>query len=1002
GWLMKDPEFIYHFWKDYLNQKKGDGKKCVDFHEKWLNKLFFTAFNGKAYQDRDIFRIFPAKYKEAILEFPFLNGGLFTQTDEDKFLLDDSTFDDIFQFFQSYIFTISEDTADEINLEINPELLGKMYEGMINATDLDDVDAENGIVYTERPEINFMTRRSFVEVLHKKLPDGKYSREFLYHFCFDKPDAKIELLKKYKINAEEIRQIILSITALDPACGSGSMLIGVIQLQLELLKCLYEYQYNGKSLSPRDEFLLKKQIISESIYGVDIKEWAVRIAELRFWLYMIADAEFTTEELVKEPLLPNLDFKLRQGDSLIQEIGNIDFSLKGLFKGKKRNVGATRKLNEFIKKKKEFIANNTQSKTSYKKLKEEELYVFRTFIDELLIENTQRIKQLEKGDGQQKMFDAPKDGNIFQSQIDALKQENQQLKKVKESIKDKGRLPFSYDIDFMEIFIASDDSGFDLVIGNPPYVQQEDIIPAHDAMELERLMLMENRDEKARVARGFKEKLSQKVFNTYPFLSTTVKVDEKDESGNPVLTAEGKKKQKTIKIYGNKVPGQSDLYVYFQLLCPYYLNTKGTFCFIISNSWMDVKFGGFVQQFLLKHTDLYAIYDCNIRSFTAKVNTVIYLHSALKNINLTANKYKTLLPVKRDVKFVMNKADYTDTAYAPLLIEQESCKKNTYREFYRVIIKSQNELWTETYDEETFSYLPNKWGGKYLRAPEIYFKILEKGDGKFVPLKEIAEVRRGITSGANDFFILSRLEANRWKIEEEFLVPILKSPRECKTIKIKPKNLEKLLFYCNKEKKDLKGTNALKYIEWGEKSEIVNGAEKRAFHTRPSTRVRRRWWDIGNRKISQTVIPCGFGDSFKFYKNGKVFIDKRLYEVDFLNSDYNTSLNSTLTVLFLEVNSRTGLGDGLMDITVYEAKEIQVFKKEFHNPIEREVESIFKELGFDPIFPIRLQQPKPINDRFELDSIIFRELNLTNDEINEIYWATAELVKSRIDRADTR
>src|SRR5690606_209741 len=106
---------------------------------------------------------------------------------------------------QKYNFTIIEDADDEVNLEINPELLGKMYEGMINATDLDDIDAEHGIVYTERPEINFMTRRSMVEVLDKKL-NNKYTREFLYHFCFDKPDSKLELLKRYKADGEELRK----------------------------------------------------------------------------------------------------------------------------------------------------------------------------------------------------------------------------------------------------------------------------------------------------------------------------------------------------------------------------------------------------------------------------------------------------------------------------------------------------------------------------------------------------------------------------------------------------------------------------------------------------------------------------------------------------------------------------------------------------------------------------------------------------------------------------
>ena len=984
-WLMDDPHFLFHFWKDYQTH----ASKPDTFHEEWLNKVFFKAFNGKAYSDPAIFKELPQKYHRAILAFPYLNGGLFTRHDEfDDFLLPDEYFRSIFDFLEKYNFTIIEDSQEEVSLEINPELLGKMYEGMINATDLDDVDAENGIVYTERPEINFMTRRSMVEVLDKKTGDN-FTREFLYHFCFDTPDDKVVLLKRYDADANILEEAVKSLTVLDPACGSGSMLIGMIELQTELLKSLAEYR--GHSLSSQEEFALKKQIISESIYGVDVKEWAVRIAELRFWLYMISEAEFTPDELTKEPLLPNLDFKLRKGNSLLQEMGNLDFSIKGLFANKQKNVGAARKLNEFIKKKKAFITNQDDHQSSFEDLKKEELHVFSEFIREHMDYNRRSIKEMTRGDGQSSLFGEEKRGHLYANEIEKLEQENEALDKVLKSIHKEQKLPFSFDIDFMEVFLTSDDPGFDLIIGNPPYVRQEDILPADDALELERLLKPENKAEKNRISKAYKEKLSNKVFETWPFLSTQAKTK-----------VDGK--NKTIDVYGKKVPGRSDLYVYFQLLTPSLLNSQGTFCFIISNSWLDVEYGGFVQQFLLKHTRLHAIYDCSLRSFGASVNTVIYLHSAVINQNLTDTQLKTLKPEDgtRPVRFVLNKAGYQQTAYAPLLVEQEHCRENTFRPHYRVILKSQRELWDEGYDEEELKYQSNKWGGKYLRAPEIYFTILEKGGDKLVPLKEIADVRRGVTTGANEFFILTRKEADDWGIEDEFLVPILKSPRECKTIEIVPEKLPHLLFYCHKSKEELQGTNALKYIEWGEESVTENGQELRAFHLRPSTRGRKKWWDVGQRKISQTVFPCGFGDTFRFYKNKKVLIDKRLYEVDFYDADYNHSMNTILTPLFLELGTRTGLGDGLMDVTVYEAQNLFVLKKQFEKSIEREIYDIFTELGFDRTRPIRKQEPRPLPDRKALDDIIFDELGLTEEERREVYYATAELVKQRLDKAGSR
>ncbi|HOW40350.1 MAG TPA: hypothetical protein PL123_07395, partial [Bacteroidales bacterium] len=568
-WLMNDDNFIIHYWNRYKDS--GQSNK---FHEHWLNTLFFNAFNGKAWEAFKSFKFLPDEIQKEITNFPYLNGGLFLFNKEyDGFILEDKYFEEIFNFFESFIFTITEDTPFDVNLEINPELLGKMYESMINATDLDDVEAENGIIYTERPEINFMTRRSFVEVLDKKL-NNKLSREFLYHFIFDDHAQKKEILKRYKVNLLALRQAICTLTVCDPACGSGSMLLGVLQLQMELLRVIDET--DKKPHSEKDDFLIKKQLVSDCLYGVDIKEWAVRIAELRLWLYMIAEADFSQEERIKAPLLPNLDFKLRKGNSLLQKIGSLDFSVEDLLNSaKNKNAGASRKLREFIQKKKEFIINQEESNTTYEKLKKEEYEVFYGFIKELIFENENKLSNIGKRGKQLTIIPEPEqiDLELYAEEKESLRVEIEKLKKLKTSIHKEGKLPFSFEIDFMEIFLASDDPGFDLVIGNPPYVRQEQILPPEDGEYLEYLLLPENRHEKAKVNNQYKEILNEKVFKTYPFLSTSFKTKIEE-------------KNKSIPVYGNKVPGRSDLYCYFQLICPSYLNSKGTFCFIISNSWL--------------------------------------------------------------------------------------------------------------------------------------------------------------------------------------------------------------------------------------------------------------------------------------------------------------------------------------------------------------------------------------------------------------------------------
>jgi len=306
-------------------------------------------------------------------------------------------------------------------------------------------------------------------------------------------------------------------------------------------------------------------------------------------------------------------------------------------------------------------------------------------------------------------------------------------------------------------------------------------------------------------------------------------------------------------------------------------------------------------------------------------------------------------------------------------------------------------LYAAGYDDEQLHFTGDKWGGKYLRAPEIYYTILQRAIDKLVRLGDVAVVKFGIKTGANEFFYLDTEALEKWNIEDEFLIPIFKSSKESFTIQINPSSLSLKLFYCHKAKKDLNETNALKYILWGE-------AQK--FNERPSCRGRANWYDVGEREFSLGVFPSGFGDTFRFFLNRNFLIDKRLYEIYAEDENILAALNSSLTPFMIEVNSRTGLGDGLLDYTVYEAKNVLINdlrgKAKVNYNFKRKIENIFTELGFNRTEPIRDQQPNPLPDRKELDDIIFDELGLTEDERNEVYWSVAELVKQRLDKAASR
>ncbi|MHA1692193.1 MAG: hypothetical protein ACTSU7_11245 [Candidatus Heimdallarchaeaceae archaeon] len=321
---------------------------------------------------------------------------------------------------------------------------------------------------------------------------------------------------------------------------------------------------------------------------------------------------------------------------------------------------------------------------------------------------------------------------------------------------------------------------------------------------------------------------------------------------------------------------------------------------------------------------------------------------------------------------------------------------------------------------KTGHYAGNKWGGKFLRAPDIFYTILRKGKGKLVRLGDIAEVRRGFTTGANDFFYLPskyfdlKEEGEYYrlipkqeglpddiKIEKEFLKPVIKSPRECKSIVINPDDLKHKVFMCHKSKSELRGTSALKYIEWG---------EKKRFDNAPTVKGRKYWWSLFEPKFSDYLWTMTYRDRFFVLVNGRALADARFYDIysKIRNMEIlGLILNSTFTLFYIELMSRTyGGGGGPVDVKVYEVEWLIIpnpnyFEKliKFDNILRRSLNSIFTELGFDPSKPIREQEPNPLPDRAELDKIIFDELGLTEEERKEVYWAVAELVKQRLDKA---
>jgi len=289
GWLKinGDTDYLTALYKSY---RKGHGS---NFYNDILKPLFFEGLN----QDER-----PADHMDPRFgQVPYLNGGLFEKaddkTDDSIREIPDEAFSAVLHpndgLFSKYNFTASENTPLDVEVAVDPEMLGKVFEELVTGRH------EQGSYYTPKPIVSFMGRAALVEFLADTCPKEK--RVALETFVHEhKPDD----LR----NPELILDALRKVKVCDPACGSGAYLLGMLHELLDLRTCLFK---SNKKLDGVSDYERKLTIIERNLYGVDLDDFAVNIARLRLWLSLAVDFEGEVP-----PPLPNLDFKIEQGDSL--------------------------------------------------------------------------------------------------------------------------------------------------------------------------------------------------------------------------------------------------------------------------------------------------------------------------------------------------------------------------------------------------------------------------------------------------------------------------------------------------------------------------------------------------------------------------------------------------------------------------------------------------------------------------------------------------------------
>lgn len=471
-WGTGDKNFIRGLF-DFCNEKTE-----LNFFDDYLEPFFYDALNKK--RKNHYFKRFNCK-------IPFLNGGLFEPIEgyhwEDiSFNIPNNIFsnkdekgrdaDGILDIFDMYNFTMNEDEPLEKEVAIDPEMLGKIFENLLDVSDR----KSKGAFYTPREIVHYMCQEALINYLVNKVgvPYEDMKEFILYGEMIKDADSSRavvreggELRIKQSIfeNIVAIDEALKNVKVADPAVGSGAFPLGMLNEIVKARNNITEYiiKVNDKGefgkryeesfiRARRSEYKMKWDTIKNSIFAVDIEPSAVDIAKLRLWLSVVVDQEIDENNPEPHPL-PNLDQNIMVGNSLIDEFEGIKlFDESLLYKennGSKTASSFAMQMNMLLDQSDELLDNMFKLQDRYFGEDDEE--------------KKKEIKaEIDRIRDELIRYKLEKEGNI------------EGLKRYEESLKNKIKPYFIWELEFAKVF--KDNGGFDIVIGNPPYIDSETMV----------------------------------------------------------------------------------------------------------------------------------------------------------------------------------------------------------------------------------------------------------------------------------------------------------------------------------------------------------------------------------------------------------------------------------------------------------------------------------------------------------------------------------------------
>ncbi|SUB94167.1 Eco57I restriction-modification methylase domain-containing protein [Prevotella denticola] len=291
-WGDGDRSFMLHLFENASEEQKDS------FLDEVLEGLFADGLDCDRSDRNDLYDTKVEGFRNC--RIPYLNGGLFERDplDEKTVKFPAEYFDSLLTMLSRYNFTIDENDPDDAEVGIDPEMLGRIFENLL------EDNKDKGAFYTPKEIVQYMCRESLIAYL--QTGQTEEDRERIRRFVTTHDGEQLDGLKGV------LDQKLRDVKICDPAIGSGAFPMGLLR-ELFLCRAAIEPDVAENAAD------IKRHIIQNNIYGVDIERGAVDIARLRFWLSLIVDE--------KSPeALPNLDFKIMQGNSLLEQYKGVDLS----------------------------------------------------------------------------------------------------------------------------------------------------------------------------------------------------------------------------------------------------------------------------------------------------------------------------------------------------------------------------------------------------------------------------------------------------------------------------------------------------------------------------------------------------------------------------------------------------------------------------------------------------------------------------------------------------